>query len=281
MKSSAPPNQELVALCRRLLKAAKRLGAHEASEEAVHKFRVCARRLAMYSRLAAKLENHAQWQRLARKLGEARRRLGPVRDLDVHRKAWQELSDNKACGPILREYFVGQRELFLKKVQKKSDPLRLAEQLLSVSKKIRALDLKSPSISQARKRFAKVFRAQERFEKKRRLADLHRVRIQVKKLRYSLDPLTKQIGPGSAVFIRRLKAVQEQLGQVHDFETLAGELRRVLGVGQVSIEASAEVEALIERLKKNIASGVELWRSSWPRHRRAFQSFLKKIKVQA
>jgi CHAD domain-containing protein len=55
-------------------------------------------------------------------------------------------------------------------------------------------------------------------------AALHQARIEVKRVRYLLEPVRHSL-PGSTTLLRRLERLQDLLGELHDFEGLAEALR--------------------------------------------------------
>lgn len=57
---------------------------------------------------------------------------------------------------------------------------------------------------------------------------LHRVRIAAKKLRYALEILAPYLGDAGAEAVRRLRALQDQLGDFHDDVVLDGTLKRAI-----------------------------------------------------
>lgn len=56
----------------------------------------------------------------------------------------------------------------------------------------------------------------------------HAARIAAKRLRYLLEPFTKEL-PGAAAAVAELTALQDLLGELQDAHTLAGELRAAFG----------------------------------------------------
>jgi CHAD domain-containing protein len=60
------------------------------------------------------------------------------------------------------------------------------------------------------------------------VARAHRARIEAKRLRYLLDPLAKEL-PGAEKVIKRLKGLQDLLGELHDAHVLEAEIEQALG----------------------------------------------------
>lgn len=52
----------------------------------------------------------------------------------------------------------------------------------------------------------------------------HRARIEAKRLRYLLEPVTRHLGGGAKQAVGRLKALQDRLGELHDLQVLAAEV---------------------------------------------------------
>jgi CHAD domain-containing protein/CYTH domain-containing protein len=75
--------------------------------------------------------------------------------------------------------------------------------------------------------------------------NVHRARIEGKKLRYLLEPLRANRHADAQAVVKRLKKLQDVLGDLHDCHTLAGEL------------ASALVDASAERARRLHAAAYE------------------------
>ena len=65
-----------------------------------------------------------------------------------------------------------------------------------------------------------LLKAWKRFEKKTRLADLHEVRIDLKKWRYLLEIQSQYTASPDSAHLKKMKAAQDRLGRIHDVEVL-------------------------------------------------------------
>jgi len=87
--------------------------------------------------------------------------------------------------------------------------------------------------------------------------ELHRFRIEGKKLRYTIELLAPRLGAAAADWLEKLKAIQTVLGDVHDAR-MARERAERLG-------AAAPVEAWLKRRqRKKIRDFRALWPQAFP-----------------
>src|SRR5262249_7469334 len=73
----------------------------------------------------------------------------------------------------------------------------------------------------------------------------HRARIDVKRLRYVLEPASARV-PGVERVIEKLKALQDDLGDLHDSHVFVGELDEI--IEKAPVEVRAGLLLLRERL---------------------------------
>jgi Uncharacterized conserved protein len=266
---------DLPELTRKFLKSSKRLAEEKGEESAVHKFRVQSRRLEMYSRYHPELEENPKWEKILKKLKALRRRLGKIREIDVHRGLWKELAGGSRCYQALDRKLSRDREKALENVLDKFDVKAIAEQTAERLEKLGPVKKEqAPSSERLIKRFEKVFESERRFEKKRRLDDLHRVRIAIKKLRYSLEPLLEKMGPQMATFLSWLKKMQDQLGRVHDLVTLGDELGRHQRSCKTEGLLAQELHKASRKLGLAIALGKKNWERTSADRQRRFREFM-------
>jgi CHAD domain-containing protein len=92
-------------------------------------------------------------------------------------------------------------------------------------------------------------------------ADLHRIRIKAKVLRYAAEALEPVAGRRAKRFARRVEALQAQLGKQHDAVNAAGILREHLSgphAAAVNAELVARESAVATELRRR-------WRPRWKR----------------
>lgn len=110
--------------------------------------------------------------------------------------------------------------------------------------------------------------------------EAHEARISAKRLRYLLEPLTDEL-PAAAPLVKRLKGLQEILGELHDAHVLETELRESVRIGaaerasklfQVSIEEVLDEKVLRAERRRSVETGIiALARLNRARRDRLFQ----------
>jgi CHAD domain-containing protein len=202
----------------RLLALLEKMTDH-ADPDDVHKLRTTVRRLEV--RLVHRPP------KVAKSLRSLRKRAGKVRDIDVHLELLKA-SLFTAPAPIGKASSVRDQlrsALKSKRTRHEDSLLRLvadAAPLLEskLPKAVRQSAVPEPDASTASQRTAE---ARQRFLQWTRSipeagAQLHRLRIDAKKLRYSLEPLSAFVE--AAEMVDRLKQVQDAIGSWHDWATL-------------------------------------------------------------
>ncbi len=174
--------------------------------------------------------------KVAKSLKGLRKEAGKVRDIDVHlamlkRPLSPRTSTNReaisAAQEELREILKARHDRHLSSLQDEvTDARPLLEAKLPALAEHVALGV--PSASDARQR---TQQARERFlQLTRRVPEdpekLHQLRIQAKKLRYSLEPL--EAFEESVELVAKFKQVQDAIGNWHDWATLAQLAQRKL-----------------------------------------------------
>lgn len=98
------------------------------------------------------------------------------------------------------------------------------------------------------------------------LETLHRARIEVKRLRYLMEFLGELLGPDRRELVRRLVAVQDHLGTLHDLAVIGDSVRAYLlhpGAG-LTRETRSTIEAYLRERERRVArlrrSAIRPWR---------------------
>jgi CHAD domain-containing protein len=79
---------------------------------------------------------------------------------------------------------------------------------------------------------------------------LHEVRIAIKKVRYALELGRSASRSRANTQLRTLKAAQDLLGRMHDFEVLIARVRAVQGAPQApTLSLSSDLDRLVRRLE--------------------------------
>lgn len=204
--------------------------------EALHDFRVALRRL------RSSLRSYAEWveeslpRKLVKRLRRVARSTGPGRDTEVQiewlRGRSRHLSSYHRAGlqwllarleERMRAAYAGMEDELASEFEKAEEDLR---KRLSVFHTEVHLDgsphrvtlgdvtakILHEEIAELEKHLAKVESPEDEEE-------AHEARIQAKRIRYLLEPLAGEI-PGAPPVVKRFKAVQDILGELHDAHVL-------------------------------------------------------------
>ena len=256
----SPPSRYASAFARRLLALTREApAASEGDAESVHRFRVASRRLraalpALPPDAPARAGNPGSIRKQARTLTRA---FGGVRELDVSLGLLDEYGAahpdlrralRSMRGPIARERSARRRQML--RTLRQIDPAALAA-------RIRTLVAESDTAEgHARRRARLADRVEARTAELAAQMDavgqlyapfrLHPVRIAAKKLRYALELARELHGVPTLALTRRLKAVQDQLGRLHDLEVLTAWTRVVRSRPAATRARRAAVSAVID-----------------------------------
>lgn len=215
--------QALAARAGRIQELAGKEGWAE-DADAVHDVRVASRRL----RTALELSDPAWvpgWARQRRRARALTRALGATRELDVHGQRLASLAaelPDSACHAVL-EHLLEDLERKTRKARRRM-ARRLARTDVAglgiLSKPASPADAEPVSTLEARLApllggGLRTLAVQEEDP-----PALHRLRIETKMLRYAVEILGPGLGPEASHWIRQLKALQEALGDHHDWFTL-------------------------------------------------------------
>lgn len=203
----------------------------EHDDEALHDFRVAIRRLRSLTRSLGEFFPKLVRGKLRRKLGDIARATNPSRDLEVHlaivrhvltkpvpartREGFELLLQDMASqpAPLPEPQRIKLTTAFVKVQQKMLQKLREAKQ--DTAAPPYALTLKEKISEQAAALFAGLHELHEHID----AAHGHAVRLKAKQLRYLLEPV-RQIFPDAKAAVAQLRHLQDQLGELHDWQTL-------------------------------------------------------------
>ena len=234
--------------------------ADKGDEEDVHKLRTTVRRLEVQLGQCP--------PKIAKSLKSLRRKAGKVRDVDVHLGL---LRSSLFTGPAAAPNAAAVCDKLRRALE--SERERHVESLLRVVEDAAPLlEARLPKVVQHAAKPEPGARAAHHFTNAARLkflqwtrsipeegAPLHRLRIDAKKLRYSLEPLSAFAE--SAEVAEHLKQVQDAIGTWHDWATLLELAGRELGSGASEpAYAAMEVRTTREFLKaRRTAERVRQW----------------------
>lgn len=272
-----------------------------ADTEALHDFRVALRRLRSCLRSYAPLLEKSLPKKLRRRLRALAQATGPGRDTEVQiewlRPRGQHLAPHHRAGLVwllarlderMRAAYADINEMLEDKFPGVEKDLR---HRLSVYRTEVHLDARAE-----RPRFASVtadiLRGQTA-ELEMHLArvgdaddeeEAHEARISAKRLRYLLEPLADEL-PAAAPLVKRLKSLQELLGELHDAHVLETELRQGVGIGaaeraaklfEVSLSEVLDEKVLRAERRRSVEPGlIALARLNRGRRDRLFQKLEK------
>lgn len=246
------------------LEQCSRPSSSEDPVEAVHDLRVASRRLRALGAVFSAVLGAKVQARLEKKLKRVTRAAGALRDWDVQgqlldtraRRTSSELE--RACLEHLLENIAPERRRASKKAEgrlRKVDVEALSSAILSAVREVNA----RLSSGAAQQEYAEqllsllVSNAAELVppgDGAEHAAELHRLRISLKELRYALELFEPLLGSAYAPLYERASSLQELLGAHHDLAVL-GELVEKRGVelaGRQRVALAAGMKALGEAL---------------------------------
>ena len=246
-----------------------RLLRHEAAmrdpakADELRKFRVATRRLRAAMRLFRSAFRASELQPLADGLGEVADAVGLVRDLDVRITALIEWAGDRgpasveAVQPLVDAWRI-ERRTAMALVERRLTSRRHARLLARLVELVHPIERPGRAARQDRivrdLAGSQTWRAFERvrsFAPTVRWADaaaLHRLRIQAKRLRYSLEFLGDVLGPDRAWLVAQLVELQDHLGSLNDATVTAAAVRTFLEHQQLRLtpEQRTEVVAYLD-----------------------------------
>lgn len=244
--------------------------ARDLGPDFLHDLRVATRRArAAAGQLKDALPQGAA-QALQDELGALGEATNAVRDLDVFllcRDSYRELLPDKLKPGwrIFADALAVQRAVEFEKLGRYLRSEDFAASLRRVDTLLRTLDEgdSPPAASAARDlllaRFKKTLRRGQAIDAESSDAELHRLRIDCKKLRYLLE-LFRPLFPAKQIddLLKRLRALQDNLGGHHDLSVQIACLERCLGEldasGQDAMRVAAALKAMVAALGKRRAS---------------------------
>ncbi len=261
--------------------------------EDVHKMRVATRRQRAAWRVFGEAFRPGRTKRYRKGLREIAGRLGAVRDLDVQLEAADTyradlpVAEQRALEPLMnawRSHREDARVLLLRELD--ADGFRrwvdeYRDFVRTEGAQVLAIGPVQPHRVRdtAPSRIWAAYEAVRGYEPVLRWADvetLHELRIAGKWLRYTLEFVREALGPGSALLIARVTAMQDHLGLLNDADVTASMARTFLveHAGELSGLESAAIgrylvdrERAVARLRRTIGP---TWRGiTGPAYRRA------------
>jgi len=263
---------------------AREAGTREGHDpEELHQMRVATRRLRAAWRVFGGAFDPARVRRLRRPLRDVAAALGAVRDLDVlledalaYRATLRD-SDATAFAPLIAD-LEGRREIARRELGDALDEPAYGRWLhasvtfltspgrgvreMPATEPQRVRDLAPPQIWAA---YGRVI-AYDGVVGSADVPTLHALRIEGKRLRYSLEFAREALGPEVAPLIERITALQDHLGRLHDADVAAAAAREFLAGHRRKLRPDqraaigAFVEARETELRRLVRSAGRPWR---------------------
>jgi CHAD domain-containing protein len=258
-----------VALLRqRLVSLLTAMPAAQAGDRtSVHQARVASRRLRQALPLLGVRADADALDRADRRVRRITRALGPVRELDVTLLLLAELARRRAApkraiarvrDAVTEERQKRRRDMLAAIKPSKLNKLRkrLVEVAAPESERPETRSALVEANSQAAARAAQLKGAIERAGGIYLSDRLHRVRVAAKKLRYALEIQRELAKSRSMTHLNRLKAQQDLLGRIHDFEILIDRTRGVQAtLSPRDRRGMAELKTLVRVLEDECRAG--------------------------
>lgn len=225
--------------------------------EALHDFRVALRRLRSHLRAYGEQLDDSLPKKLRRRLGRLARETGPGRDMEVQAE-WlkpqaRHLASSQRAGLAWFQNRLGER---LKEAWSHLSH-HVEDQFPSLERDLRERlshyrqevylgpQPRRPTFGEAtagilRRQAAELAEHLARIGGPDDETEAHEARINAKRVRYLLEPLIGEL-PAAAPAVKRLKGLQELLGELHDAHVLETELRTA-----VTQAASERADRLVE-----------------------------------
>jgi triphosphatase len=241
--------------------------------EELHKMRVATRRLRAAWRVFGDDFRGAKVRRIRDDLGVVATRLGATRDLDVQLERLTT-PPREDLGPI-EVAWRARREHSRADLVRELDSARHRRWLASFVRFVEADDAgiaPTPGVEPTKVREragSQIWAAYERVRAFDRVVDgaapetLHRLRIEAKRLRYSLEFVREALRPEASIAIARVTALQDHLGHLNDANVAAAMTREFVAENGASL-APAELAAVAAYLADQERQVVALSESVGP-----------------
>ena len=254
--------------------------AHDA--EALHDFRVSVRRLRTWMEAYESYFDKGVVKKMRKQLGALMTSTNSARDNEVH-LAWLKEQQGRRIARLEREGYAIAFDLFLRQspdaevaaggLQAEFEKLRqkFAERLTAPREPILVNEQgESHRFGRAagdtvRARADVVGQSLAVLETMDQLKRAHQARLSAKRLRYVMEPLRDTV-PGTRGVVKRLTALQDQLGDLHDLQTLeaalAKNLKRSAREWSRDLIAGAAAETRISDLKRRLPQHEDMYASA-------------------
>ncbi|MGI0072782.1 MAG: CHAD domain-containing protein [Nitrosotalea sp.] len=221
------------------------------NEENIHDIRIAIRRIeSAHIILPKKLRKKQEIQDYMAEIKMLFKINTQIRDFDIISEKLERHGTSKYSELV--NYLKNKREIELKQAH------RLANKLKNKPlPKIKKKDIVEPKLN---KRFQKVFtkliiEIQQNIpvviNDEKKIEELHKLRKDFKKLRYSIELTSDKI---TSTSVKSLKKIQDSLGEVHDCDIMLDYLREVKGPNELSEVIRNEILERREKYQKFVQS---------------------------
>jgi CHAD domain-containing protein len=257
---------------KKLLKEVAHLDPDEEDERtvaAVHKMRVLSRRLDSLFGLVEGPEVDRKLQKALKIQKKFRKRLGTIRDWDVRRFHWKEWAAGHVDFAAVEKEIERRREKALEEFRVERDGSGLRKSVRRMEKASRHWDFSKKALR------PEALRKRLRFLLNKILKDreLHEVRLDVKKLRYTLEGVEAITGHKADRDGREssfLKEIQSELGYMNDMASMAAFLRELKKKrsDRWSRSVAVAVEKSADDVENRLLVERHRWEKLWPERRK-------------
>jgi len=209
---------------------------HHASPGAVHEMRSASRRLASSIGVAA-LSAGVRGEPATRRLERISRQLGPLRDNAVYRKTLDRLKTSGNI-PSFSRFLADEKSdehKQLKKFFRRHTMQTVHRRIERIERKLRRFcrdwttrDYFDAFEKVLRRQYESLIRAHEGWEASPDSTRFHRMRVQLRELRYAGETISEVLGLSRSRSVQstlqELKSLQTNMGNIHDMHKLRTEL---------------------------------------------------------
>lgn len=263
--------RETLQAAARLVEWAASAPSRRPDEEYIHELRVRLRRTRAVMRAFRRYyPSRADFERRVRPMRRLARALGPMRDADVTAELFADVLKGTPYPPRAVRRLLAQhhtlQERRWRRVRPALEALRRLEPAdlappRSSKGAARARPLTRHARSTLQKRFGEVWALRTAL-KTRRPPDLHALRIEIKRLRYTMEAFDRILGPAGHRWGARLREMQSTLGLINDHTVALSVVEQRLAIERQPLERASL--ALVARIIEGRRAGhVERFRAQW------------------
>jgi CHAD domain-containing protein len=262
--------------------------AENSGAAAVHQSRVTTRRLGSAVDLVQSWLKKSSHKKIHENLRNLRRRLGPLRDLDVMLSGLEQYrSDHAAAVRWLEEELAQGRSKERKKLRAVSFPLTNNWPSGPLSKKLDQSPAQlrvflSRMIPRDFENFSQLADALSTARPGRRQQeiDLHALRISGKRVRYTLEISTAVGAPLPKQIAQQFKQIQDALGAWHDRVVLAQRAMKLAAKRELAMGNRRLLHAvfkLVTVIMADAAAGIDAFIACWPNVRGEISAAVRQL----